>query len=88
MAKNWTPPGVENNPLPGLLYKAYETKRTTKEEAAADFKDTYGQDPEIVFFGKPHGSLIFAGPVPGTGILSQEKDPPGGGSAAVQLELI
>lgn len=35
----------------------------TKEQMKTEFMNRFGYDPEEIFFGKPHGSLIFAGPV-------------------------
>lgn len=86
MAKNkskWQPPDIDGQAITGQVYKTYNTKHTTKAEAARDFKRSYGQDPEYVFFGKPNGSLIYAGPVPGTGFI--KPDP---GQQPQQLELL
>lgn len=35
----------------------------TKAQMKAEFKNRFGYFPEEVFYGKPNGSLIFAGPV-------------------------
>lgn len=35
----------------------------TKDQMKKEFKNRFGYFPEEIFFGKPNGSLIFAGPV-------------------------
>lgn len=60
----WIPPGEEARPDPNHTYRAYNSKHTTKKEAAAAFKRRYQVDPEEVFYGPPRGTLIFVGPVP------------------------
>ena len=60
-------PGVEDQPGPGTTYRVYSSKYMTKEDVKKYYKRRYGIDPAVVFFGPPKGSMIYAGPVPGTG---------------------
>ena len=41
----------------------YEDTLITKAQMKTEFKNRFGYFPEEIFFGKPNGSLIFAGPL-------------------------
>jgi len=51
--------------------KTYYTRNTrvdentilSKEKMKVIFKNRFGYDPEEIFYGKPNGSLIYAGPL-------------------------
>jgi len=47
----------------------------TKEETKKIFLTRYGYEPKEVFFGKPNGSLIYAGPVEGKPICNDYPAP-------------
>ena len=49
------------------------------------FKTRFGYDPAEVFYGKPNGSLIYAGPI--TGIREYTPDHPAIEIDNLQIEL-
>lgn len=49
--------------LEDFYYRAYPWT-IGKEKARAAFKFRYGVPPDHVFFGKPNGAFLYAGPVP------------------------
>lgn len=62
-------PPIDGKMQPGYIYMAInsvagETVRT-KEEVRKIYKQRFGENPSAVFFGKPKGSLIYAGPIGG-----------------------
>lgn len=65
----WTPPEIDGIAELGLTYMTFNSKWTSKEQAILAFKIKYRQDPEIVFIGKPGGTLVYAGPVPGSRLI-------------------
>lgn len=56
-------PAIDGKMESAFYYCAYPW-RIGKEKARAAFKFRYGSVPEVVFYGKPNGSILFAGPVP------------------------
>lgn len=59
-------PAIDGEMESGCHYRAYPW-RIGKEKARAAFKFRYGTMPDQVFYGKPNGALLYAGPVPGMG---------------------
>lgn len=62
-------PSIDGTAEPGKKYLTKNSRATdqqlySKELIAIDFKNRFGSFPEIVFYGKPDGSLLYAGPVP------------------------
>ena len=66
-------PAIDGKPELGKTYftKASRTndKDSTKNEMLKEFKDRFGYEPEVIFFGKPNGTLLYAGP------LTRKPDP-------------
>jgi len=56
------PPAIDGK-MEDAYYRAYPW-RIGKDKARAAFKFRYGSMPEQVFYGKPNGALLYAGPVP------------------------
>ena len=62
-------PDMDGSPEPG---KTYMTKNARindetyfpKEQIIKEFKSRYGSPPDECFYGKPNGSLLYAGPIP------------------------
>lgn len=59
-----------------------EVTLITKAQMKTEFKNRFGYFPEEIFFGKPNGSLIFAGPV------LENSPPPATGSHDLQQEQL
>ena len=66
LKKKWVPPKIDGAMEMGAVYRAYNSKHVTKDQAKKDFRRRYGSDPTEVFNGKPNGSIVYAGPVPGS----------------------
>jgi len=60
-------PPIDGKPVDGkyLTKNSRKDSKTliTKEEMKQDFETRFGYEPEEIFFGKPGGSLIYAGPL-------------------------
>ena len=60
-------PPIDGKPIDGkyLTKNSRKDPKTliTKEEMKQEFVTRFGYEPEEIFFGKPGGSLIYAGPL-------------------------
>lgn len=63
---DWTPPAADGKLKIDVTYLAFSSRYTNKDQARQKFHRRYGRNPEIVFFGPPNGSTVYAGPVPGS----------------------
>lgn len=62
-------PPIDGTMQPGLCYMTKNSRIDnetimSKEQMTKEFISRYGVLPEKVFYGKPNGTLICAGPVP------------------------
>lgn len=71
-------PAIDGQVRPGGDYLTCNWK-SGKKILRAIFISIYKQDPEDVFYGKPNGSVLYAGPTPGS--ITPAADPK-------QLDLI
>jgi hypothetical protein len=63
-------PPIDGSPEPGRYYYTINTinpdqSLATKQEVRELYIKRFGEDPDAVFYGRPKGSLIYAGPVGG-----------------------
>ena len=58
-------PEIDDKPVPGAVYISCSWK-AGKQSLTNHFIELYNADPAQVFFGKPNGSVLYAGPVPGS----------------------